>query len=46
MQPNANLRFTHLTLLSLALIAVYGWGLICLERELARTAPVVVAAGE
>lgn len=46
MQPNANLRFTHLTLLSLAMIAIYGWGMICLDREMARTAPVVIAAGK
>lgn len=46
MQPNANLRFTHLTLLSVALLAIYGWGVLCLEREYSSRAPVVVAAGD
>lgn len=44
MQPNANLTFLHLTLFTAALVAIYGWGIICFEAEIARTAPVVVAS--
>lgn len=43
MQPNANLTFLHLAALTGAMLAIFAWGMICLEAEVARTAPVVVA---
>lgn len=46
MQPNANLTFLHLVALSGAMLAIIGWGLICLEAELSRHAPRVVISAE
>lgn len=38
MQPNANLTLLHLAMLTATMLAIFGWGVICLESELARAA--------
>jgi len=45
MQPNENLTFLHLVGFTACLFAIFAWGLICLEAELARH-PVTIAAAE
>lgn len=40
-QPNANLSLLHLCLFTAAMVAIYGWGIICLESELARSSSVL-----
>lgn len=44
MQPNANLTVLHCLLFTGAMIAIYGWGMICLETALAREAGHALAA--
>lgn len=44
MLPNANLTSLHLIGFTVCLIAIYGWGLYCLEHQLARAAGTAMIA--
>lgn len=42
--PHSNLTVLHCLLFTGAMLAIYGWGLVCLESQLARQAtPALVA---
>jgi hypothetical protein len=44
--PNANLTILHLCFFTGAMMAIFGWGLICLESDLARASTHAVVAAK